>query len=380
MGEKSQEGAKVYRNYSARLYDGLARVNEPRKLPLEFTVSGNVGEPIKVIANSNFKYIEYTSDYILQEARKPLDKDIIIDQLSRVGDTFFETPAVNINLAADAFVPKSVLNDLRRSAIEKLIEIQPIKKAKDFEANKVINNKKSKPILCAIVKGKVDLDKDFEYVATESMDDGVFKFYKDKSYKTILITPSVATKDYINQVRDFIKKGLVDVLEINNYGLLDLADEIELIAGDGLNITNSYTINYLRLKGISNIIPSREISLKEIESLQSKTDSRFILKYYTRTVSMTNKAVHPDIKTELDQNKRVEIMDIKNEIFPVKKHGEVYRIYNSKPLFMGERIENINADMIMIEVDENLDQVKSYLFDNKDISFEYTRGHYRRGV
>lgn len=95
---------------------------------------------------------------------------------------------------------------------------------------------------------------------------------------------------------------------------------------------------------------------------------------------MTNKAVHPDIKTELDQNKRVEIMDIKNEIFPVKKHGEVYRIYNSKPLFMGERIENINADMIMIEVDENLDQVKLYLFDNKDISFEYTRGHYRRGV
>ena len=380
LAEKSQEGARVYRNYSASLYDDLSTVNEPKRLPLEFTVIGNVGEPLKIIANSNFKYIEYTSDYILQEARKPLDKNIIIDQLSRVGDTFFETPTININLAADAFVPKSVLNDLRRSAIEKLIEIQPIKKSKDFEANKVINNNKSRLKLCAIVKGKVDLDKDFEYVATETMDEEVFKFYKDKSYKIILITPSVATKDYINQVKDFIKNGLVDALEINNYGLLDLADEIDILAGDGLNITNSYAINYLRSKGIANIIPSREISLKEIEKLQSKTDSRFILKYYTRTVSMTNKAVHPDIKNELDQNKKVEIMDIKNEIFPVEKHGEVYRIYNSKPLFMGERIENINADMIMIEIDKNIDQVKSYLFENKDVSFEYTRGHYRRGV
>lgn len=378
---KSIDGSKVYRNYSERLYDDLSDVNIPKKLPLEFIVCGKAGENLKLIAKSGGKSVEYISDFVLEHANKFKDYSVLYEQLSRVGDTFFEISDIKILLEDGLFVPKSILNDARRSAIEMLIAQDTLNRKSDFNKIKNKNTKRSYPELCAIVNGKIKLSDNFKWIGCELIDEEIFRFYKENGFKTILITDSICTKNYCELVREFLKLGLVDMVEVNNYGLIDLSKEFEVIAGDGLNITNSYAIEYLNSLNIKNIVPSREISINEINNLKQKTYSNIIIPYYKNTISMKNKAVHPEIKTEIDANNEVYIRDIKNEEFKVDRFNNIYRIYNSKPLFMAKNIDDINADMIMIEVDKNIDEVMKYLLGEIDsVGFDYTTGHYRRGV
>lgn len=378
---KSIKGAKVYRNYSSKLYTSLEDAHIPNKLPLEFTLYGSEGEHLKISAASNEKWVEYESDYILQTANNFKGYDVVIEQLSRVGDTFFEKPEINILLEGELFIPKSILNDIRRNVIDLLLQSERVERASEFVKNKKIDNKRSTPELCAIVKGCQEIDESFEYIATEKLDLAIFKFYKERGFKTILITDSICNKNYCDEVRAIIDSEYIDFVEVNNYGLIDLGRKKQVIAGSGLNITNSYAVNYLHEMGIENIIPSREISIGDINEIKKKINSKIILPYYTQTVSMKNKAVHPDIKNEIDLGNEVYIMDGKNEKFPVERHGEIYRIYNSKPLFMARNIDEIDADLLMIEIDKNINEVMDYLFKREEsVGFEYTTGHYRRGV
>ena len=54
--------------------------------------------------------------------KSPVTKDKIIAQLTKTGNTEFEFSNLTVNLDDNLFIPNIVLNDLRRSAIEKLEE------------------------------------------------------------------------------------------------------------------------------------------------------------------------------------------------------------------------------------------------------------------
>src|SRR5207237_6976691 len=59
----------------------------------------------------------------LERAQKfPITESVLREQLSRLGDTPYELRDLTTDIAGDPMVPKSVLNDLRRQAVEKLID------------------------------------------------------------------------------------------------------------------------------------------------------------------------------------------------------------------------------------------------------------------
>lgn len=94
--------------------DGTITIKE--NSPILFNITCNLG----IYNGCN---INLESNIIPQIAEKaPITEDKVISQISKTGNTEFEFSNLIVNLDDNLFVPNSVFNDLRRSAMEKLEE------------------------------------------------------------------------------------------------------------------------------------------------------------------------------------------------------------------------------------------------------------------
>ncbi|MEG0379586.1 MAG: DUF3656 domain-containing protein, partial [Eubacterium sp.] len=113
-------GTPVYRNYDKalmeRLKAGCTPVQEKAPgEPLDFKVSIHKNEPIKV----QIENVHYQSEIIPSAAeRKPLDKETVAAQISKLGNTGYALGQLEITLDDGLFLAKSQLNTLRKEAVE----------------------------------------------------------------------------------------------------------------------------------------------------------------------------------------------------------------------------------------------------------------------
>ncbi|HVK14621.1 MAG TPA: DUF3656 domain-containing protein, partial [Gemmataceae bacterium] len=94
-----------------------------RRAPVWFELTGDLGGPVRLTARAA-DGLEASADWSgpLEEARKhPLSAAAVTEHLARLGDTPFELAGVELRLPAIAMLPKSVLNELRRQAIGRLV-------------------------------------------------------------------------------------------------------------------------------------------------------------------------------------------------------------------------------------------------------------------
>jgi putative protease len=122
-------GCAVWKTDDPALRRRLARTyaeDKPtRRTPLVVLVSGKVGEALRVtVRASGGAEVRVFWNGPLELARKhPLTVELLREQFGRLGDTPFELEEVAIDCPDAVLVPKSVLNNLRRQAVEKLIAL-----------------------------------------------------------------------------------------------------------------------------------------------------------------------------------------------------------------------------------------------------------------
>jgi putative protease len=105
-----------------RLEHSFARDTMVHRTALVAFVAARVGEPLKLILTAGEQSVEVDSDAPLARANKfPATEAMLREQLDRLGDTPFALRELNADLASGPMVPKSVLNDLRRRAVEQLL-------------------------------------------------------------------------------------------------------------------------------------------------------------------------------------------------------------------------------------------------------------------
>ena len=130
MKGKISVGNKIYRIETAKLNKSILPTFKEdknfRKVKLngEIILKENTQVSFKVWSNEGFYKdlkSEITLDVIPQTAlNKPISKEKIIEQLSKTGNTEFEFENLNVIMDNNLFIQMSILNDLRRTAIEKL--------------------------------------------------------------------------------------------------------------------------------------------------------------------------------------------------------------------------------------------------------------------
>lgn len=376
-------GENVYRNYSSKIYDKNKNISEMRKLPIDMFVYSKIGEPLKLKIAYQNRSVEVASDFIVEKSNScPDSRGILKKQLDRIGDTFFYLDKFEFFGDRDIFVPKSILNEMRREGVSKILEENQAE-FKFIDIKKTFKkNKKREPKISLLVDSAVsecvlkdvfEIRLDFDNPNLEKL----FNLYRDKDFEPCLVTPSILTKKEVLEIKDLIKKLSVKKVIVNNFALMDL--DCDIVVGSSLNVANTYAVDFYKSKGIKEFIPSREMTTTEIDSAFSDTILR--LPYYMNTVSMITKTIGKDVIDEINRGKNVKIEDAKNERFPVKYIRGKYYIYNSKPMFMARTIDRIDADIIEITYDENYNQIIDFLKGSiENVDFSYTTGHYNRGV
>ncbi len=106
-----------------RLEQSYAQDKLVRRVALSGRVSGAIGGALSLTLSDGECEANATWPGPLESAQKrPTSAEEVREQLSRLGDTPFELGEVAIELPANAMVPRSVLNDLRRRAAGELAE------------------------------------------------------------------------------------------------------------------------------------------------------------------------------------------------------------------------------------------------------------------
>ena len=230
----------------------------------------------------NFEY-----DYIPDIAKNaPITQDKIINQFNKTLNTCFEISEFNIDLDENVFIPTSILNDIRRTAIILIEEkiINSFKKESNCLIKKLESNSdavikpQEKALLLNILNAEYDYSKlkhfDRIYIP--------LKYFSDKNYENILKVLETKSKLYIYMpvvVKDkfspTIKKYVDNALEkynisgavVSEMSSISLFKNIEIIANYNFNIFNSYSYKEIQRLGFTSITLSPELDERELSNI-----------------------------------------------------------------------------------------------------------------
>ncbi len=136
MPSNLKPGIRLYRNNDQELERLLARPSAERKIPLRLSLRPVAGgfslEAVSVHGDveSLTPNVSASITYSFQhsDAQKP-PRENIIRQLSKLGDTIYVCQAIDIPEDFKFFIPNSILSEMRRSLVERLLAAEIIRPA-----------------------------------------------------------------------------------------------------------------------------------------------------------------------------------------------------------------------------------------------------------
>ena len=242
------------------------------------------------IRSINFNLEEkFEYDYIPDIAKNaPITKDKIISQFNKTLNTCFEISEFNIDLDENLFIPTSVLNDIRRTAINLIEEkiLQSFKRKSDSSVSTIktdqisASTKQEKALLLNI------LNTDYDYSKLKHFDRIYIplKYFSEKKYAEIINILECKSKIYIympvvvkdrylltikNMVENALKKYNISGAVISELSSIRLFDNIDLISNYNFNIFNSYTSLEIEKLGFSSLTISPELDDNELSKINA---------------------------------------------------------------------------------------------------------------
>lgn len=242
------------------------------------------------IRSINFNLEEkFEYDYIPNIAKSaPITQDTIITQFNKTLNTCFKFSEFNIDLDKNLFIPTSVLNDIRRTAINLIEEkiLQSFKKISDssvtpIKTNQILaSSKQEKALLLNIL----NIDYDYSKLKHFHRIYIPLKYFSKKEYEKIIKTLEKKSKIYIympvvvkdrylltikNIAENALKKYNISGAVISELSSIRLFDNIDLIANYNFNIFNSYTSLEIEKLGFSSLTISPELDDNELSKINA---------------------------------------------------------------------------------------------------------------
>lgn len=432
-----EKGSSVYKTSSINLLNMAKESykNEVIKYPIDMIVDIAIGSYPKLIVRFKSKEIEVTSEKIIEKSQKvAITSEKIIDQLSKLGDTTYYLDNIKINLDEDAFLPVSVLNQLRREAIYKLdselivtnkreiITDKEFKilKSEYFKFNNTKKNTNNKKLTIKISSydqfKKLDMNKlDRAYIGFYEHSQEAISKLKEYNKEAYLWTDKILYEKDIYKLGELIGNlSNLDGVSVSNLGTMKyIKDRFDLRvhADIGLNIFNSHTVNFLNINNIGSMTLSPELNLSQIRNITKNVGGNLEgVVYGYLPVMITRNCPMALVKGCTDDSNCKNcnfangygIKDRMGVTFNLERKEGFSVIYNSVPLMLLDSLESIsNAGVDMFRLDftnefENITSLQSmfYAYLNKEIDINrvkdfvdefkkenpITNGHYFRGI
>lgn len=129
----AQPGDRVFKTNDALLMEkareSFQEGREQRKGPLTMRLSGHVGDKLCLeVMESERRVTVYSASAAQKALKRPLTWDYAFQQLGRLGTTPFWLDKLALEIDEDIMLPVSDLNEMRRLAVEELLQDRPRQK------------------------------------------------------------------------------------------------------------------------------------------------------------------------------------------------------------------------------------------------------------
>ena len=291
--------------------------------------------------------VKVNADIVEPAKNNGTSSDRIKEQLLKLGNTPFSCDSIDVNIPDGIFIPISLLNELRRGCVDRLINIRSNKKKPVIINDKYFPEKKnssSRIQLSCIVRNKEQLEaclkENVDYIYTDNI-----KLYEEyhNRYNVYLRLDRV-----MNRFKDLDNEKLLvgEVGSINKYLTNNKIDTDYF-----LNVVNSYYIDYLRKLGINKITLSPEVSIEKLENTVSICGNNNLeVVVYGKIEAMIMKycplkeLVNKDkICSICSSNKKYCLKDRNNALYPLTfdNVNHLTHIFYYKNLELGQEIPRL---------------------------------------
>jgi len=410
----------VFKTTSSQLKNATKNINLPR-----ITINGEISIkkdfPIKLsVWDLDSNLIEVESENLVEFAQNEgIDLKRVEKQLFKTGNTPFSWQNLTINLDEKVHFPISSLNELRRTALEKLELIRKQKSVNTRKKSEVkmnqtdgISKLPNEMILTVSVRNLEQLKIVLENPAVKTI------YYKhfatleqaitlaQKMNNNVEIVPQfsrVMDNQLIEVVKKKCQKLSLKRVMVAEYGTLNaFKDDFEIETDYSFNANNSVFIDELESLNVKKVTLGYELNAKQIKILLKKSALPVEMIVYTRIPLMISK--HCPIKTHYQGNgdgckgRYCRILHgLKNsndEIFPLMRESRCHvEMLDSKPLNLIDQLSDIKSFGVAyfrldftIESASQIREIISHFSQRTNITKEwlnkttFTTGHYNRGI
>jgi putative protease len=385
-------GASVFINSSPSLEHELGKTftdrSQLKRIPLKIQVEGHVGESLKITSTDpDGRSVELQSSVPLVPSKKsPLTESGITAELGALGGTIYSCNQWSIQIDTDLFLHNKELKYLRRTMVEQFnrirrnrpppviantIDLPPNKFQVGHEAYGATGLSRSQLTILVRQIEQIELIKDLD-VDLVYLD---FEFGKEygKAADTIrgygkrvgIATTRILKPGELGHLK-VIERIAPDEILIRNLGAFSYFQEsdIPLILDFSLNISNSLTAEWMKLKGAHTLTPSPDLNREQLLDLLAATPGvswEVILHHYMPAFHMehcvfaaflSNGSSYRDCGRPCEKH-RVGIKDPSGRLHPLKADAECRNtMFNGAPqsaLRMLQEFRNHRVDRYRIE-------------------------------
>ncbi len=364
------------------------------------------GVPLKALFTCQGRKVEVTSSVPLVPAQnKGLSEDGIRAQFQKTGDMLYALGKVTCHgLDTPLFLPVKELNQMRRTALEKLFA--PAKEPQVPHLSYPVHTQKELAVLVSTQEDAQLFADRCKAVFVEWMPGCKVKLDKNIFPWIPAFVEDTAMPAYL----DMLDTGPALLVSDNvGLGLEASRRGIKWIAGPMLNSTNSYTLEaYSRVGGAGGAFLSSELNREQLSQISAPEGFRLFLKVFGPITMMTTRQclLASAGRCRSGRNRFTEacrscsgsetFYDEKEIPFHiVKSPGYINRVFNDALLFIPEAVGQMAADCFLLDMRAlpfmhltREDKLAIYGYFGGDVSLAgrakascgaVTRGNWQRG-
>ena len=253
-------------------------LGERRKFPVDARMTLHVGMPAALELSDGARNVHVEGEIVQAAQSRPADPVRIRAQIEKLGDTPFVLRNWSAEIDANAYIPVSALNALRRHAAERLLAARgnPPHDCAAMALPALPKHDKTRPELIAqsgdpeLLRRALGAGADFAAFSPEDLRTEALDAALDLLPQSFdLALPPVMSETTLNEIHHWAQAhaGRIRRVLISNIGQLGLNWPGETAGDHPLNIANDLSVQQLRDWGIRRYTPSVELNRSQIASL-----------------------------------------------------------------------------------------------------------------
>ena len=333
---------------------------ECQRVPVSFRLTVHAGEPVCLSVRDGDGREAFAQSPPPEAARnKPVTEERCVEQLRKTGGTPFLAQEVSCDLEDGLSVPVSLLNRLRREALEKLEWLRAVHEPVAFSMKPFSPT----PHRVYLPDGKLPLRARFANASLPEAAKQCERVYlpyttapeklaalQEEGFRVALDLPrglfgmEQALKQRLAEARD---AGVTHVwagnLGADSIRAAALAKELGMTVHGGfsLNVTNSAAIEWYAAFGLADTELSFELALSAAAALGGELPRGLVLYGRLPLMLTRNCPAANSAKGCLHCTAAPELTDRKGVHFPVQCYGACSEVLNSVPLWMADRLAEV---------------------------------------